>query len=331
MSIPADKMETGNRQGPATPADLGDMGKNPLSQEDPENNGMRVLVVGVGGAGTSIVLRTAEGSLLGVENIKFAVMDTNYRTSKIFHEKNFVKRLIIGKNLLHGHGCGMNPELGEEAVLESKEEIVKIVQGADCIIILNGDSGGTGTGAAPKIAEIAAQIEPEAFVLRISLNPFFEGQRKKFIVTECRNKELKFFDDGDPSKKDALYNGVAVINNEGFIGAGKGVQEVREAVDDAMDNLFRAIYIALGIIGFPDIDVQDMKATVTKTGRARIAYAKGGGDDRSDRIISELVSEKIFAGFEGYKPSACIVCILVRESISDKLKMDELTSIIGGR
>ena len=124
----------------------------------------RIKVIGVGGSGTNSLQRMIEARIHGVE---FIAVNTD---AQALHNSNAPIRIHVGKSLTRGLGAGMNPEVGRQAAIDTKEEISAAVKGADMVFITTGLGGGTGTGAAPVIAEIAR--EAGALVLGVVTKPF---------------------------------------------------------------------------------------------------------------------------------------------------------------
>ena len=143
----------------------------------------KIKVIGVGGGGCNAVNRMIESGVGGVE---FIVANTDLQ---VLNVSNAETKLQIGKSITEGLGAGANPEIGREAALESKKEIEESLAGADMIFVTCGLGGGTGTGAAPIVAEIAQ--EQGALTVAIVTKPFkFEG-RKRMEQAEVGLEELK--------------------------------------------------------------------------------------------------------------------------------------------
>ena len=134
-----------------------------------------IKVIGVGGGGNNAVNRMIESGLQGVQFISVNTEDQVLEVSKAD------VKIQIGEKLTRGLGAGANPQVGEQAALESKEEIVKALQGADMVFVTAGMGGGTGTGAAPIVAECAKEMG--ALTVAVVTKPFsFEGKRRKEVA-----------------------------------------------------------------------------------------------------------------------------------------------------
>lgn len=147
---------------------------------DPFESYAKIVVIGVGGAGSNAVNKMLEDKS---ESISYWVFNTDAQalsTSPCEH------RLVLGKNTTRGLGAGGNPSVGKEAALDSIDDIKEIVSGANMVFIAAGMGGGTGTGAAPIVAKVAR--EAGALTLAIVTRPFdFEGQSRKVKAIEGIN------------------------------------------------------------------------------------------------------------------------------------------------
>src|SRR5579871_2207081 len=149
-----------------------DDGPEPISE-----NKSRIKVIGVGGGGTNAVNRMIEAGLTGVE---FLAMNTDVQVLSISQAPY---KLHLGEESTRGLGAGGNPEVGRQAAEESKRDIRRMMEGADMVFITAGMGGGTGTGAAPIVAEIASQLG--ALTVAVVTRPFtFEGPRRMRLAIE---------------------------------------------------------------------------------------------------------------------------------------------------
>ena len=137
----------------------------------------RINVIGVGGAGGAAVNRMISADVKGIE---FIAVNTD---AQALHHSDAKNKLHIGKETTRGLGAGADPEVGKKAAEESKEEIKKLLEGAEMVFVTFGAGGGTGSGAGPIVASIAKEMD--ILVVGIATKPFaFEGERRK------RNAEL---------------------------------------------------------------------------------------------------------------------------------------------
>ena len=137
----------------------------------------RIKVVGVGGSGGNAISRMIDTKLKGVE---FVAINTD---AQDLHHNKASEKVHIGKNLTKGLGAGMNPDIGRQAAEENRDEIQEVLKGADMVFVTCGLGGGTGTGAAPIVAETAKELG--ALTVAVVTKPFaFEGAQRRAIAEE---------------------------------------------------------------------------------------------------------------------------------------------------
>ena len=208
-----------------------------------------IKVIGVGGGGGNAVNRMIEANLRGVE---FYVVNTDVQALRRCREEAI--KIQIGENITHGLGAGSNPEIGEQAALEDKERLEEIVSGADMVVITAGMGGGTGTGAAPVIADLAKKAG--ALTVAVVTRPFdFEGKRRKIQAEEGIEK-LK-----------GVADTVIVIPNQRLLEVVDRNTTVADAFRIADDVLRQGVQSISDIITIPgeiNVDFADVK-TVSYT------------------------------------------------------------------
>ena len=137
----------------------------------------RIKVVGVGGSGNNAITRMIDSKIKGVE---FVAINTD---AQALHHSKASEKVHIGKNLTKGLGSGMNPEIGRQAAEENRDEIQEVLKGSDMVFVTCGLGGGTGTGAAPIVAETAKELG--ALTVAVVTKPFaFEGAQRRAIAEE---------------------------------------------------------------------------------------------------------------------------------------------------
>ncbi|KKU55110.1 MAG: Cell division protein FtsZ, partial [Candidatus Moranbacteria bacterium GW2011_GWE2_47_10] len=138
----------------------------------------RIKVVGVGGSGNNAISRMIDSKIKGVE---FVAINTD---AQALHHSKAQEKVHIGKNLTKGLGAGMNPEIGRQAAEENRDEIQEVLKGADMVFVTCGLGGGTGSGAAPVVAETAKELG--ALTVAVVTKPFaFEGAQRRQIGEEA--------------------------------------------------------------------------------------------------------------------------------------------------
>ena len=223
-----------------------------------------IKVVGVGGGGCNAVNRMIDNDVQGVE---FIIANTDAQVLRLSRCEN---RIQLGKKLTRGLGAGAKPEVGKGAALESQEEIRATLEGADMVFITAGMGGGTGTGAAPVIAQIARELG--CLTVAIVTKPFnFEGPAR---MREALNglKELK-------PHVDTLL----VIPNEKLLSVIDAHTTMLQAFKEADNTLRQGVQSIAEIINVPgliNIDFADVKTIMTNKGTALMGVGVGSGDNK---------------------------------------------------
>lgn len=237
----------------------------------------KIKVIGIGGGGNNAVNRMIESGLKGVE---FIVANTDLQVLNV--SKADVK-IQIGSKLTNGLGAGANPQIGKEAALESKPEIEAALEGADMVFITCGMGGGTGTGAAPIIADIAQEMG--ALTVGIVTKPFsFEG-KKRMEQAEVGLEELK-------KHVDTLI----VIPNDKLreiIDKSTPLVESFKEVDNVLRRGVQSISDLIAVAGLINLDFADVKAVMAKRGRALIGIGIGVGEGRATEAAKQAVSSPL--------------------------------------
>lgn len=244
----------------------------------------KIKVIGLGGGGGNAINRMVESGVKGVEfiaaNTDLQVLNTSKADIKI----------QIGANLTDGLGAGAKPEIGKEAALESKKEIEEALTGADMVFITSGMGGGTGTGAAPIVAEIAQGLG--ALTVAIVTKPFsFEG-KKRMDNAIAGIEELK-------KHVDTLI----VIPNDRLreiIDKTTPMLEAFKEVDNVLRRGVQSISDLIAVVGLVNLDFADVRAVMEKSGRAIIGIGIGMGEDRAIEAAKQAVSSPLLdASIEG--------------------------------
>ena len=237
----------------------------------------KIKVIGIGGGGNNAVNRMIES---GVKGVEFIVTNTDLQ---VLNNSKASIKIQLGVELTHGLGAGANPEVGKAAALESKEELKKILEGADMVFITCGMGGGTGTGAAPIIAEIAQDLG--ALTVGIVTKPFsFEGH-KRMEQALVGLDELK-------EKVDTLI----VIPNDRLreiIDRTTPLLESFREVDNVLRRGVQSISDLIAVAGLINLDFADVKAIMEKRGTALIGIGIGVGDNRATEASREAVSSPL--------------------------------------
>lgn len=237
----------------------------------------KIKVIGVGGGGNNAVNRMIES---GVKGVDFIVANTDLQ---VLNNSKAPVKIQIGIDLTNGLGAGANPQIGKEAALESKNEIEAALEGADMVFITCGMGGGTGTGAAPVIADVAQEMG--ALTVGIVTKPFsFEG-KKRMEQAMAGLEELK-------KHVDTLI----VIPNDRLreiIDKSTPLLESFKEVDNVLRRGVQSISDLIAVAGLINLDFADVKAVMEKRGNALIGIGMGVGENRASEAARQAVSSPL--------------------------------------
>ncbi len=225
----------------------------------------RIKVLGIGGSGTSAVNRMTE---LGIKGVEFIAINTD---AQALHNNHADTKVHIGKSITKGLGSGMNPELGRQAAEESIEDLEEVVSNADMVFITCGLGGGTGTGAAPIVAELAKNKG----VLTVALvtKPFtFEGSKRKEVA-----------ENGYDNLKDKVDAIIAIQNDRilQIIDKKTSLIEAFKTVDEVLRQGISGISDLITTHGIVNADFADVKAIMQDAGTAMMGIGRASGENRA--------------------------------------------------
>jgi cell division protein FtsZ len=273
-----------------------------MAQGRPSNCAV-IKVVGVGGGGTNAVNRMIEAGVSGVE---FICMNTDIQALEVALAP---MRLQLGEALTKGLGVGGNPEVGRNAAEESRQDIKKLLEGADMVFITAGMGGGTGTGSAPVVAEIARDIG--ALTVGVVTKPFsFEGPRR-----------LRLAEEGVATLKTRVDTSI-VIPNDSLLTAVERRAKLTDAFRMADDILRQGVQGVSDIITIPgliNVDFADVKAIMSNAGTAIMGIGLASGDNRAVEAAEMAIASPLLeSSIEGAQR------VLLNISASNDLTLDEL-------
>ena len=224
-----------------------------------------IKVIGVGGGGNNAVNRMVDSDLKGVQ---FLSANTE---SQVLELSKADVTIQIGEKVTKGLGAGANPQIGEEAAQESREEIIKALEGADMVFVTAGMGGGTGTGAAPVVAECAKEVG--ALTVGVVTKPFaFEGKRRRAAA----EKGIEFL----TQKVDTII----VIPNDKLLQVVDKKCSVSDAfskADEVLRQGIKGISDLIQIPGLINLDFADVKTIMTNQGEALMGIGEGTGENRA--------------------------------------------------
>jgi len=236
-----------------------------------------IKVVGVGGGGGNAVNRMIE---VGVQGVEFIAMNTD---AQVLNKSRAPIKMQLGIGITRGLGAGGNPETGRSAAEESRHEIRKVLEGADLVFITAGLGGGTGTGAAPVIAEIAQELG--ALTIAVVTKPFrFEGPRRWKVAEEGAQLLRKHVD------------AMIVVHNDRLINVSERTTTMTEAFRMADDVLRSGVQGISDIINYPgeiNVDFADVRTIFQGAGTALMGIGKGTGENRLVQAVQEASTSKL--------------------------------------
>lgn len=248
-----------------------------FEHDDTNSSGVKIEVIGVGGGGNNAVNRMINSNIKGVE---FVAINTD---AQVLKKSDATTKLAIGQKLTNGFGAGANPQIGARAAEESIDEIKKILEDADMVFVTAGMGGGTGTGGAPIVAEIAR----EAGILTVGVvtKPFgFEG-RRRMTQAEAGIEELK-------TKVDSLV----IIPNERLKHATDQKITFANAFEIADDVLRQAVQSISDLIrdtGFINLDFADVTAIMKDAGLAHMGVGRAAGKNKAEEAARMAISSPL--------------------------------------
>lgn len=246
----------------------------------------KIKVIGVGGGGNNAVNRMVE---CGVRGIDFIAMNTD---KQALYSSKAEMKLQIGEKITRGLGAGANPDIGGKAAEENRNEIMEALKGADMIFITAGMGGGTGTGAAPVVAEIAKELG--ILTVGVVTKPFtFEGA-KRLIHAEKGIEELKV-------KVDTL---VTIPNDRLLEVADKKTTMVEAFVmaDEVLKQGIQGISDLIAVPNLINLDFADVKTIMSDKGIAHMGIGIASGDDRATEAAKQAIKSPLLeTSIEGAK------------------------------
>src|SRR4029079_18853450 len=245
--------------------------------EESTSQNARMKVVGVGGGGGNAVNRMIEEHLEGVEFIS-----VNTDAQALLNSKSDVK-IQIGKKLTRGLGAGARPEVGRQAIEENRDEVGRALSGSDLVFVTCGMGGGTGTGAAPVICELAR--EAGALTVGIVTKPFlFEG-RKRMRQAELGIAEMR-------KNADTMI----VLPNERLLAVvGKGIpfQDALKKADEVLLHATQGISSLISVTGLVNVDFADVRTVMQEGGSALMGTGIGRGENRAIEAAQQAIASQL--------------------------------------
>lgn len=276
-----------------------------FAYDTPEIGEVKIKVVGVGGGGGNALNCMV---LAGIENIDYISVNTD---AQALNKSLATEKIQIGAKLTHGLGAGGKPEVGEGSAQESKDEIADALKGANMIFITAGMGGGTGTGAAPVVAEIAKEMN--ILTVAVVTKPFkFEGVKKMGQAEKGVEQLLKNVDS------------LIVIPNEKLLSTEQKLtmRQSFALADDVLKTGVKSISDLILNEGFINLDFADVSTIMRNAGYAHMAIGHGTGKDKvQDSTRQVITSPLLETSIKGAKR------LLVNIVASDDILIDEVNEV----
>jgi cell division protein FtsZ len=237
----------------------------------------KIKVIGVGGSGNSAINRMIASGIKGVD---FITINTD---AQALHHSAAPHKLHIGENVTKGLGAGMDPNIGRQAAEESQEQIHDMVKGADMVFITCGLGGGTGTGAAPIVSEIAR--ETGALTVGVVTMPFsFEGAKRQAIAQS-----------GQKDLKDQVDTIISIPNDQllKVIDKKTSLLDAFKVVDDVLHQGVQGITEIITVPGLINVDFADVKAIMSDAGTALMGIGEASGEERALEAARQAIESPL--------------------------------------
>jgi len=237
----------------------------------------KIKVVGVGGSGGNGITRMIDAKIKGVE---FVAINTD---AQALHKSKAQEKIHIGKNLTKGLGAGMNPEIGRQAAEENRDEIQEVLKGADMVFVTCGLGGGTGSGAAPIVAETAKELG--ALTVGVVTKPFaFEGSQRRAIAEEAL-----------VNLKDRVDTLITIPNDKllSIIDRKTTLINAFRIVDDVLRQGVQGISDLITKPGIVNVDFADVRAIMEDSGSALMGIGIASGDNRAVEAAKAAINSPL--------------------------------------
>ena len=239
--------------------------------------GTQIKVIGVGGGGGNAVEHMVRE---GIEGVHFIAINTDAQALRNSGAETTVQ---IGSNITKGLGAGANPEIGREAALENRDEIRQMLEGCDMVFISAGMGGGTGTGAAPVVAEVAKELG--ILTVAVVTKPFnFEGKKRMSYALQGIEELSKHVDSLITIPNDKLLK---------VLGKGVSLLEAFKAANDVLLGAVQGIAELITRPGLINVDFADVRTVMREMGTAMMGTGHARGDDRAEDAAEKAISSPL--------------------------------------
>lgn len=270
-----------------------------------------IKVIGVGGCGGNAVDHMIAH---GVKGVEFICANTDVQALRRTQART---QLQLGTNITKGLGAGANPEMGRQAALEDRERIIDMISGTDMLFLTAGMGGGTGTGAAPVVAEIARELG--ILTVAVVTKPFaFEGKRQRIAM------------EGMEALAEHV-NSLIVIPNDKLmqvLGNQVTLDEAFRAANDVLHGAVAGIAEIISCPGMINVDFADVKAVMSETGMAMMGSAKAAGTDRARMAAEQAVACPLLEDIDIADARGVLVNISASKALFQLQEMYDVMDVI---
>ena len=241
------------------------------------DNGAKIKVIGIGGGGGNAINNMINASLKGVD---FIAANTDAQALEVSKANT---KLQLGVNITKGLGAGANPEIGRSAALEDADQLRQALEGSDMVFVTAGLGGGTGTGGAPIVAQLAKEIG--ALTVAVVTKPFnFEGRQR-----------MRTADNGIKELKEVVDTIITIPNNRLLSLAAKKATflEMLKKADDVLLYAVKGISDLITIPGLINLDFADVKTIMSEMGMALMGTGMASGEDRATEAAQKAISSPL--------------------------------------
>lgn len=251
-----------------------------LAFEEKKKSPATIKVVGVGGGGMNAIERMVTMNLEGVELI---AMNTD---EQVLERSHAPIKVALGAKLTRGMGAGGIPDVGAQAAMEDREKIMNVLKGADMVFITAGMGGGTGTGAAPIVAEVARELK--ALTVGVVTLPFLvEGEKRMTYAKQGQSNLRERVDTLITIPNEAIFK---VIDKKTSVGA------AYKLIDDMLYRAVRGISNIINSTGFVNVDFADVRTVMGQNGDAVIGLGEGTGENRVVEALQSAIHHPLLNG-----------------------------------
>lgn len=270
-----------------------------LQTQEPVRPGTSIKVVGIGGGGSNAVDHMAAENIDGVE---FYVANTDAQALAKAQTRN---KIQFGSRTTQGLGSGFDPQKGRAAAIEDKEKLMEFIGDAELLFITAGMGGGTGTGAAPVLAQAIKEINPKALVVAVVTTPFsFEGARR-----------IEFAEDGLKELRTCVDSLISIPNDE-ILTNDVPLNEAYSVANDVLLNAVRGIADVILKVGFINVDFADVQAVMSGSGKTMLSQARASGEGRARAAAERALTNPLLKDFSVADAKGLLVNVTASPTIS---------------